>query len=155
MFSATHVPVGDDQSQHIELCADLADLFNRTFKRALPEGRLFPIPRIIKSTPIPSVHFSSIHTCCSSNTANSFPPRSALKDVQVGAERIQSDPSDRLFPRDSCENPSSCDGLVDAHLVRSHRSTGNVQLAWHTRGMQCYRCRIRGCTICQYKQDAQ
>ncbi|KAH9857480.1 tryptophanyl-tRNA synthetase [Lenzites betulinus] len=40
-YRATHVPVGEDQKQHIELCRDLADSFNRTFKGKLP---LFPFP---------------------------------------------------------------------------------------------------------------
>ncbi|KAF8835778.1 Nucleotidylyl transferase [Paxillus ammoniavirescens] len=40
---ATHVPVGEDQRQHIELIRDLADIFNRTFKN---HGKppVFPLP---------------------------------------------------------------------------------------------------------------
>ncbi|KAK2460681.1 hypothetical protein APHAL10511_007151 [Amanita phalloides] len=41
VYRATHVPVGEDQTQHIELCRDLADNFNRKFKASNP---LFPIP---------------------------------------------------------------------------------------------------------------
>ncbi|CAE6444185.1 unnamed protein product [Rhizoctonia solani] len=40
--SATHVPVGEDQQQHLELSRDLADLFNRTHKE-----RVFPLPQHI------------------------------------------------------------------------------------------------------------
>ncbi|KAI0823861.1 tryptophanyl-tRNA synthetase [Trametes gibbosa] len=40
-YRATHVPVGEDQKQHIELCRDLADIFNRTSKGKRP---LFPFP---------------------------------------------------------------------------------------------------------------
>jgi tryptophanyl-tRNA synthetase len=43
----THVPVGEDQTQHLELSRDLADLFNRTFKSAKP---MFPLPSQIHST---------------------------------------------------------------------------------------------------------
>ena len=38
-FKATHVPVGDDQIQHLELSRDTAERFNRIF------GELFPLPK--------------------------------------------------------------------------------------------------------------
>ncbi|KAG5650936.1 hypothetical protein H0H81_010491 [Sphagnurus paluster] len=38
-YRATHVPVGEDQTQHLELCRDLADIFNRTSGRPI-----FPLP---------------------------------------------------------------------------------------------------------------
>ncbi|KAG1845940.1 tRNA synthetases class I-domain-containing protein [Suillus tomentosus] len=48
VYKATHVPVGDDQQQHIELTRDLADIFNLTFKGTSP---LFPLPTYVnKST---------------------------------------------------------------------------------------------------------
>lgn len=40
LYQATHVPVGEDQVQHLELSRDLADLFNRTYKK-----RQFPLPQ--------------------------------------------------------------------------------------------------------------
>ncbi|OAX36009.1 tryptophanyl-tRNA synthetase [Rhizopogon vinicolor AM-OR11-026] len=47
LYKATHVPVGEDQQQHIELTRDLADIFNRTFKGTSP---VFPLP-IYVNTP--------------------------------------------------------------------------------------------------------
>ena len=38
MYKATHVPVGEDQKQHLELARDVAGLFNRNFKD------IFPVP---------------------------------------------------------------------------------------------------------------
>ena len=32
LYNATHVPVGDDQKQHLELCRDIAQKFNNDFK---------------------------------------------------------------------------------------------------------------------------
>ncbi|KAG1736920.1 uncharacterized protein EDB91DRAFT_1141640 [Suillus paluster] len=46
VYKATHVPVGDDQQQHIELTRDLADIFNRTFKGTSP---LFPLPNYVNT----------------------------------------------------------------------------------------------------------
>lgn len=39
LYKATHVPVGDDQKQHLELARDIAGVFNRRFGQDL-----FPIP---------------------------------------------------------------------------------------------------------------
>lgn len=39
LYKATHVPVGEDQKQHIELARDIAGSFNRRF-----ETDLFPLP---------------------------------------------------------------------------------------------------------------
>ena len=40
LYRATHVPVGEDQKQHLELCRDIADKFNLDF--GVPE--FFPLP---------------------------------------------------------------------------------------------------------------
>ncbi len=39
LYKATHVPVGADQKQHLELCRDIAQKFNTDFK-----NNFFPIP---------------------------------------------------------------------------------------------------------------
>ncbi len=39
LYHATHVPVGDDQKQHLELARDIAGAFNRHY-----ENEVFPIP---------------------------------------------------------------------------------------------------------------
>ena len=44
VYRATHVPVGDDQKQHLELCRDIAGAFNRQFGEdffPLPEPQIF------------------------------------------------------------------------------------------------------------------
>ncbi|XP_075703788.1 tryptophan--tRNA ligase, mitochondrial [Rhinoderma darwinii] len=43
LYQATHVPVGDDQVQHLELTQDVARIFNHRY------GELFPIPRALMS----------------------------------------------------------------------------------------------------------
>ena len=39
IYKATHVPVGEDQKQHLEVARDIAGLFNREFK-----ADIFPLP---------------------------------------------------------------------------------------------------------------
>jgi tryptophanyl-tRNA synthetase len=41
-YRATHVPVGEDQTQHLELSRALAQLFNKTFVPG--KKRFFPPP---------------------------------------------------------------------------------------------------------------
>jgi tryptophanyl-tRNA synthetase len=44
VYQATHVPVGEDQKQHLELARDLAGAFNRRYERdffPLPEPQIF------------------------------------------------------------------------------------------------------------------
>ena len=40
LYKATHVPVGADQKQHLELCRDVAQKFNNDFKK-----NIFPLPQ--------------------------------------------------------------------------------------------------------------
>ena len=40
LYKATHVPVGDDQKQHLELCRDIASKFNNDFNKS----EFFPLP---------------------------------------------------------------------------------------------------------------
>lgn len=44
-FKATHVPVGEDQKQHLELSRDIAAKFNRDFGEAAGEPNFFPLPK--------------------------------------------------------------------------------------------------------------
>ncbi len=44
LYKATHVPVGEDQKQHVELARDIAGAFNRRYEREffpLPEPQIF------------------------------------------------------------------------------------------------------------------
>ncbi|KAH9033989.1 hypothetical protein EDB83DRAFT_2416997 [Lactarius deliciosus] len=43
-YRATHVPVGDDQQQHLELTRDICEIFNRAYPKPAP---LFRLPEII------------------------------------------------------------------------------------------------------------
>ena len=47
LYDATHVPVGDDQKQHLELCRDIAQKFNNEYK--CPDFLRPPEPLIQKN----------------------------------------------------------------------------------------------------------
>lgn len=50
LYKATHVPVGDDQAQHLELCRGIATTFNSTYGKdffPLPQTLLTPARKIL------------------------------------------------------------------------------------------------------------
>src|SRR6187397_3456069 len=55
LYRATHVPVGEDQKQHLELCRDIAQKFNNDFAKSIaragyPDG-FFPLPEPLITGP--------------------------------------------------------------------------------------------------------
>jgi len=55
-YRATHVPVGDDQKQHLELARDIAQKFNNDFRAEIvaagdPDGLFFPQPEPVITGP--------------------------------------------------------------------------------------------------------
>lgn len=59
LYKSTHVPVGEDQVQHLELAQDLARIFNHTYGDFFPEPRaLLSATRKVKSLRDPSSKMS-------------------------------------------------------------------------------------------------
>jgi tryptophanyl-tRNA synthetase len=55
-YRATHVPVGDDQKQHVELARDIAQKFNNDFRDGIAnagyaDGIFFPLPEPVIAGP--------------------------------------------------------------------------------------------------------
>ncbi len=55
-YQATHVPVGEDQKQHIELARDIAQKFNNDFRESIvaagyEDGNFFPLPEPVITGP--------------------------------------------------------------------------------------------------------
>jgi tryptophanyl-tRNA synthetase len=56
LYRATHVPVGEDQKQHLELARDIAQKFNNDFAESITrngynDGVFFPLPEPLISGP--------------------------------------------------------------------------------------------------------
>jgi tryptophanyl-tRNA synthetase len=55
-YRATHVPVGEDQKQHLELTRDIAQKFNTDYRASIaragyPDGLFFPLPEPVITGP--------------------------------------------------------------------------------------------------------
>ncbi|GAA6001101.1 hypothetical protein JCM10207_007413 [Rhodosporidiobolus poonsookiae] len=55
LYKASHVPVGHDQAQHLELCRDLAQIFNRAYPGRRRDGKgkgkgVFRLPEVMLTT---------------------------------------------------------------------------------------------------------
>ncbi len=75
LYKATHVPVGADQKQHLELCRDIAQKFNNDFKKDI-----FPIPEPLIQKNISRVMSLRDGTKKMSKSENSSYSRIDLKD---------------------------------------------------------------------------
>ncbi|XP_032834202.2 tryptophan--tRNA ligase, mitochondrial isoform X2 [Petromyzon marinus] len=93
LYRATHVPVGEDQAQHLELTLDLARAFNHRYGNyfPLPQAVLSDFPRI-RSLQDPSSKMSKSQlptSSSSSSSSSSSPPagrpgrRSSLGSVLI------------------------------------------------------------------------
>ncbi|KAH9939577.1 hypothetical protein B0H21DRAFT_756230 [Amylocystis lapponica] len=80
VYKATHVPVGEDQQQHLELCRDLAEIFNRTFKSEAP---LFPLPQHVAT---PSRRILSLKDPSSKMSKSSPDTQSRILLTDTGAQ---------------------------------------------------------------------
>ena len=95
-YRATHVPVGEDQKQHLELARDIAQKFNNDFADAIREagfedGIFFPLPEPVIMGPATRVMSLA---------------RRHQEDVEVGALRHVAHQHDRRRRHHRQEDPA-------------------------------------------------
>ena len=90
VYNATHVPVGDDQKQHLELARDIAQKFNNDF--GAPD--FFPLPEPVITGPGTRV------MCLRDGTE---------ENVEVGRVRLLAHQSDRRRRHDHAEDQEGQD----------------------------------------------
>ena len=103
VYRATHVPVGEDQKQHLELSRDIAQKFNKDFSHSIREkgygDGFFPLPEPLitgEATRVMSL-------------------RDGIEEnVEVGRVRLFAHQSDRRRRRHRAENPQSQDRSATA-----------------------------------------
>jgi tryptophanyl-tRNA synthetase len=109
IYQATHVPVGDDQKQHLELARDIATKFNRDFG-----AEVFALPAPLISPAAPRIMSLRDGTAKMSKSDPSDASRIALVDTddQIAAKV-------RKAKSDAGELPDTMDALADRPEARN------------------------------------
>ncbi|ORX34169.1 tryptophanyl-tRNA synthetase [Kockovaella imperatae] len=97
LYKSTIVPVGEDQTQHLELARDTAEAFNRAYGDIfpLPQTRIVPSKRIL-SLRDPSAKMSKSAPLAASRIVLTDPPEAIRKAVKTAV--TDSEPSIKFDP---------------------------------------------------------
>ncbi|MBH1945468.1 tryptophan--tRNA ligase [Erythrobacter sp. YJ-T3-07] len=132
VHQATHVPVGDDQKQHLELARDIAQKFNNDF--CTEDAPLFTLPEPI--TPPDAARIMSLRDG-SKKMSKSDPSdmsRINLSDdpdeVMKKVKKAKTDPEPLPSERDGLEGRAEALNLVTIYAALTDRSVDDV-LAEH------------------------
>jgi tryptophanyl-tRNA synthetase len=111
IYRATHVPVGDDQKQHLELARDVAQKFNNDFAETIAaqghEGGFFPLPEPLIQGPATRVmSLRDGSKKMSKSDASEFSYIAVMDDADTVAQKI------RKAKTDPAPLPSEVDGLA-------------------------------------------
>jgi len=117
-FKATHVPVGEDQKQHLELSRDIADRFNRDFDAP----GFFPLPEPLIEGPGARVMSLKDGTKkMSKSDASELSRIALLDDADAIAKKIKKSKTDTLGDLPSelagLEGRPEVDNLVGIHAA--------------------------------------
>ncbi len=123
LYDATHVPVGDDQKQHLELCRDIAQKFNNDFN--VPDFFKSPEPLIQKE-------FSRIMSLKDGTKKMSKSDLSDLSRINLTDDKDQIINKIKKAKTDTLPMPSSIDELNDRpevkNLIGIYSSLNNLNL---------------------------
>ena len=123
LYKATHVPVGEDQKQHLELTRDIAKKFNNDFKC----GDYFPIVEPLISKEIPRVMSLRDGKKKMSKSEDSDQSRINLKD-----DKDLIDQKIKKAKTDTATIPSEINGLKNryevANLISIYASVNDIEV---------------------------
>jgi tryptophanyl-tRNA synthetase len=118
LYKATHVPVGDDQKQHLELARDIATKFNTDFGRDL-----FPLPEPTIPPSSPRVRSLRDGSAKMSKSDPSDQSRINLTDsedeIRSKLKRAKTDPEPLPMGADGLEGRAEARNLVEIYATLS------------------------------------
>jgi tryptophanyl-tRNA synthetase len=138
-YRATHVPVGDDQKQHLELARDIAQKFNNDFKdgierKGYADGVFFPQPDPIITGPATRVMSLRDGTKKMSKSDASDLSRINLTDdsdsIARKVQKAKTDPEPLPSERDGLKGRPEAENLVGIYAALAGLSVDKV-LAEH------------------------
>src|SRR5882672_4662294 len=135
VYRATHVPVGDDQKQHLELSRDIAQKFNNDFGDSIrghgfADGLFFPQPEPLITGPATRVMSLRDGTKKMSKSDASDNSRINLTDdadtIAQKVRKAKTDPEPLPSEEKGLENRPEADNLVGIYAALSERSKADV-----------------------------
>src|ERR1700712_1486787 len=134
LYKATHVPVGDDQKQHLELTRDIATKFNNDFAASIAEQGLpadyFPITEPVITGPATRIMSLRDGTKKMSKSDPSDQSRISLLDdadaISKKLKRATTDPEPLPSEEKGLEGRAEAANLVSIYAALSDRTKADV-----------------------------
>lgn len=135
LYRATHVPVGEDQKQHLELSRDIAQKFNNDFAESISghgahDGLFFPLPEPLITGPATRVMSLRDGTKKMSKSDASDNSRINLTDdadtIAQKVRKAKTDPEPLPTEENGLEGRPEADNLVGIFAALSGRSKAEV-----------------------------
>jgi tryptophanyl-tRNA synthetase len=134
LYLATHVPVGDDQKQHLELSRDIAQKFNNDFGKSIAARGLgeafFPQPEPLIQGPATRVMSLRDGTKKMSKSDPSDQSRINMTDdadtIALKVRRAKTDPEPLPSEEKGLENRPEADNLVSIYAALANASKAEV-----------------------------
>ncbi|HLG84112.1 MAG TPA: tryptophan--tRNA ligase [Bradyrhizobium sp.] len=135
LYHATHVPVGEDQKQHLELARDIAQKFNNDFgdsirSHGFADGQFFPLPEPMITGPATRVMSLRDGTKkMSKSDASDYSRINLTDDADTIAQKIRkakTDPEPLPTEEKGLETRPEADNLVGIYAALSGRSKQQV-----------------------------
>ena len=134
VYRATHVPVGEDQKQHLELSRDIAQKFNNDFITSIAargsDDAFFPLPEPLIQGPATRVMSLRDGTRKMSKSEPSDQSRINLTDdadtIALKIRRAKTDPDALPSDEKGLENRPEADNLVGIYAALADHSKADV-----------------------------
>jgi tryptophanyl-tRNA synthetase len=134
LYRATHVPVGEDQKQHLELSRDIAQKFNNDFSESIAAhghgDGFFPLPEPLITGPATRVMSLRDGTKKMSKSDSSDNSRINLTDdadtIAQKIRKAKTDPEPLPSEEKGLETRPEADNLVGIYAALSGRSKSEV-----------------------------
>jgi tryptophanyl-tRNA synthetase len=135
LYHATHVPVGEDQKQHLELSRDIAQKFNNDFADSIrahghADGLFFPLPEPMITGPATRVMSLRDGTKkMSKSDASDYSRINLTDDADTIAQKIRkakTDPEPLPTEEKGLETRPEADNLVGIYAALSGRSKQQI-----------------------------
>src|SRR5881227_3094376 len=134
VYRATHVPVGEDQKQHLELSRDIAQKFNNDFSESIAAHghgeKFFPLPEPVITGPATRVMSLRDGTKKMSKSDPSDYSRINLTDdadaIAQKIRKAKTDPEPLPSEEKGLETRAEADNLVGIYAALSNRPKADV-----------------------------